>query len=314
MNFKYRLITRSDFDGLVCAILLKEMKMLDEIKFVHPKDVQDGNVEITDRDILTNLPYDPNCHLCFDHHASEEIRNESTKDTNLILEATAESAARVVYNYYGGAATFPNVSVEMMEAVDRADSARFERQDVLAPQGWEMLNFIMDPRTGLGRFRNYRISNYNLMMALIDLLRHNSIDEVLTMPDVRERVEVYNAQREMFCEQLARCVTVDENVVINDIRNEEIIFAGNRFVIYALYPESNVSVQVMPGRQNQNTVIAIGKSIFKRNNPVNVGEVCLRYGGGGHHAAGTCQVDHADVPRVLREICDALNCRETIEA
>lgn len=314
MNYKYRLITRSDFDGLVCAMLFKEMKMLDEIMFVHPKDVQDGKVEITDRDILTNLPYDPNCHLCFDHHASEEIRNESTKDTNLILEATAESAARVVYNYYGGAKTFTGISLEMMEAVDRADSARFERQDVLAPTNWEMLNFIMDPRTGLGRFRNYRVSNYNLMMALIDLLRDSPIEDVLLMPDVRERVEVYNAQRELFCEQIARCATVDDNVVLNDLRNEEIIYAGNRFMIYALYPESNVSVQVMPGRQNLNTVIAVGKSIFKRNNLVNVGEVCLRYGGGGHHAAGTCQVAHEDAERVIREICDALNCKETVHA
>ena len=313
MNYKYRLITRSDFDGLVCAMLLKEMKMLDDIKFVHPKDVQEGLVDITDRDILTNLPFDPNCHLCFDHHASEEIRND-TKNTKLILEATADSAARVVYNYYGGAETFPGINLEMMEAVDRADSARFERQHVLAPQGWEMLNFIMDPRTGLGRFRNYRVSNYNLMMALIDLLRHSSIDEVLAMPDVRERVEVYNAQREMFCEQIGRCASVDGDVVVNDIRGEEIIFAGNRFMIYALYPESNVSVQVMPGRQNMNTVIAVGKSIFKRNNPANVGEICLRYGGGGHHAAGTCQVAHEDAERVIREICDALNCRETVDA
>ena len=305
-SYQYRLITRSDFDGLVCAILLKEMNLLGEIKFVHPKQVQDGEIEITERDILTNVPYNPNCHLCFDHHDSEELRVGEVARTNHIIDTGSRSAASVVYNYYGGAEAFPNVSTEMLEAVDKADSAQFTRQEILAPTGWTLLNFIMDPRTGLGRFRNYRISNYDLMMALIDLCRNYSVDKVLAFPDVQERIEVYNSQRELFCEQIARCATPYNNVVVLDLRHEDAIFCGNRFMIYALYPECDVSVHIMPGRGNQNTVIAMGKSILCRTNTSRLGDIALRYGGGGHDAAATCQVAHEDAEVVLDVIITEL--------
>ncbi len=190
---KYRLLTRSDFDGLVCAILLKELGMLGTIKFVHPKDVQDGKIEVTDRDILTNLPYVAGCKLCFDHHASEEIRTAEIEADNHVLSSHADSAARVVYDYFGGADRFPEINVDMLEAVDKADAARFSMDDVLAPQGWELLSFLMDARTGLGRFREFRVSNYQLMMDLIDYCKEHSIDEILALPDVQERVEVYRA-------------------------------------------------------------------------------------------------------------------------
>ena len=306
-EFSNRLVTRSDFDGLVCAMLLREMNILDDILFVHPKDVQDGKVDITDRDVLTNLPYDPRCHLCFDHHDSEGLRAGENVRTNHILEANADSAARVVYNYFGGAERFPNVSPEIMAAVDRADAAKFDRMDILAPQRWALLNFIMDPRTGLGRFKKFRISNYQLMMDLIDHCRTLSIDEILMLSDVQERVEVYNAQRELFCEQIGRCSGVFENVVVLDLREQETIFAGNRFVIYALYPECNVSIHVMRGRYNETTIFAMGKSILNRTNPVNIGELALTYGGGGHAAAGTCQVPTENADELLPQVIQALN-------
>lgn len=309
---RFRLITRSDFDGLVCAMLLKDMDMLDGIKFVHPKDVQDGKIEVTDRDILTNLPYVPGCHLCFDHHESEETRNGDQDFENQILSPHADSAARVVYDYYGGAERFPGIDVDMMAAVDKADAARFTRNDILAPAGWVLLSFLMDPRTGLGRFRDFRVSNYELMMNLIDDCKQYSIDEVLALPDVAERIELYNAQREAFCDQIARCSTIHGNVVVLDLREEEIIHAGNRFVIYALYPEVNVSIHVLWGLKKQNTVLAIGKSILDRSNPHDVGEMALQYGGGGHRAAGTCQVAHGQAVQVLREIVGKLNA-ETLE-
>ena len=312
-DYRYRLVTRADFDGLVCAMLLRELNILDDILFVHPKDVQDGNVDITDRDILTNLPYDARCHLCFDHHDSEELRAGDDVRTNHILEAGADSAARVVYNYYGGAATFPTVDPELMNAVDRADAARFDRMDILAPQRWALLSFVMDPRTGLGRFRKFRISNYQLMMDLIDYCRTLTIDEILALPDVQERIEVYNIQRELFVEQIGRCSAVFENVVVLDLRDQETIYAGNRFVIYALYPECNVSIHVMRGRYDETTILAMGKSILNRTNPVNIGGLCLEHGGGGHAAAGTCQIPTDQADDILPHVITALNRTHEVE-
>ena len=198
-SFNYRLVTRSDFDGLVSAALLRELEMIDDIMFVHPKDMQDGLIEITSRDIITNLPYGPACHLCFDHHHREVLRNGHAVRQNYILDSDADSAARVVFNYFGGASRFKSISAEMMTAVDKCDAARFTREEILLPKRWDMLNFVMDPRTGLGRFRDFRISNYQLILSLIDFCRNHTIEEILNLPDVRERVELYNLQRQDFC-------------------------------------------------------------------------------------------------------------------
>lgn len=306
-GFRYRLITRSDFDGLVCAALLRELQMLDDILFVHPKDMQDGLIEVTSRDIITNLPYVADCHLCFDHHCSEAVRNGNVVKQNYILDPDADSAARVVYNYFGGSARFPNISHEMMEAVDKADSARFSREEILAPRDWTLLNFIMDPRTGLGRFRDFRISNYQLMMALVDYCRKNTIRDILGLPDIRERVELYNSQREAFLDQTARCSGVTGNVVVLDYRHEDIIYSGNRFLVYALFPECNVSIHLLRSRVPETTVLAIGKSILNRSNPVDVGALCLQHGGGGHAAAGTCQIPASEADALLPAIVQTLD-------
>jgi len=302
---KYRLVTRSDFDGLVCAVLLKHLELVDDIKFVHPKDMQDGTVEVTNRDISTNLPYVPEVHLAFDHHYSETIRNAEA--TNHVIDPAAPSAARVVFDYYGGYDVFPRQWEDMMEAVDKGDSAQFNREEVLNPQGWELLNFLMDARTGLGRFRNFRISNYDLMMDLIDYCKDHSIEEILQKPDVQERVELYMEHREKFEEQIKRCATVHKNLVVLDLREEETIWAGNRFVLYALFPETNISIHVLWGLKQQNTVFATGKSIFDKSSKTNVGELMLWYGGGGHDAAGTCQVENDQAVSVLEELITRIN-------
>ncbi len=305
--FKYRLITRSDFDGLVCAALLRELQMLDDILFVHPKDMQDGLIDVTSRDIITNLPYVEGCHLCFDHHCSEAVRNGNVVRQNYILDPDAESAARVVYNYFGGPGRFAGISHEMMEAVDKADSARFHRDEILDPKNWVMLNFVMDPRTGLGRFRDFRISNYQLMMALVDYCRTHTIKDIMALPDVRERVELYNSQREKFLEQVARCSGVHGNVVVLDYRNEETIYSGNRFLVYALFPECNVSIHMIHSRQPNTTVVAMGKSILNRTNPADIGALCLHHGGGGHAAAGTCQIPASEADELVPSIVSALD-------
>ncbi len=305
-----RLVTRSDFDGLVCAMLLKELNIIDEIKFVHPKDVQDGKVELSENDITTNLPFDPRVGLAFDHHESELLRNNAAayKD-KYIIDGSARSAARVVYRYYGGADTFQRVSTEIMEAVDKGDSADFTEEEILHPTGWVLMNFLMDARTGLGRFRNFRISNYDLMMELITFCVDHSIDEVLELPDVKERVDLYFEQQELFKAQLERITRIDGKVAVIDLRNEETIYAGNRFMVYAMHPETELSVHVAWGFRKQNTAVMIGKSIINRNSKFNIGALCLEYGGGGHANAGTCQLDNDKVDAVLPVILDKLNDR-----
>ncbi|MEH6625685.1 MAG: exopolyphosphatase [Motiliproteus sp.] len=302
---KFRLVTRSDFDGLVCAVLLKHLDLIDDIKFVHPKDMQDRKIDINDRDITTNLPYVPGVNLAFDHHLSETIRNK--KVDNHIIDPDAPSAARVVWKHYGGHDAFPESWDEMMNAVDKGDSAQFNQQEVLHAEGWELLNFLMDARTGLGRFREFRISNYDLMMDLIDYCKNHNIKQILELPDVKERVELYFEQETKFKEQIQRCSTVHGNLVVLDLREEETIWAGNRFMIYALYPQCNISIHVLWGLKQQNTVFATGKSIFDRGSKTNVGELMLKYNGGGHQAAGTCQVENDQAVAIQQELIDQIN-------
>jgi len=295
---KYRLVTRSDFDGLVCAVLLRHLDLIDDILFVHPKDMQDGKIAIGPRDITTNLPYVQGAHMVFDHHLSETIRNTGRRE-NHIIHPQAPSAARVVYDHYGGARAFPALWDEMMAAVDKGDAARFSREEVLDPRGWDLLNFLMDARTGLGRFHEFRISNYQLMMDLIGHCATKGIDEVMALPDVAERTALYLHHSELCKEQIRRCARVERNLVVLDLRDEALIYAGNRFIIYALFPETNISIHVLWGLKQQNTVFATGKSILNRTSKTNIGALMLEYGGGGHENAGTCQVDNEMAADVL---------------
>ena len=302
---KYRLITRSDLDGLVSAVLLGHLGLIDEMKFVHPKDMQDGTVEITSRDITTNLPYVPGVHLAFDHHASE-MQRAGDEHSNFILDPVAPSAARVVYNHYGEQA-FQGINPDMMAGVDKADSAQFTPEEVRVPAGWNLLHFLTDARTGLGRFHHFRISNYALMMELAKCIGSQSIEETLAMPDVKERVDLYFESAPKAEEQVKRCATLTGNVVVLDLRDEAEIWPTNRFMVYALYPEAAVSLHLMWGRQKQNVVIAAGKSIFNRSSKANLGQLLLEFGGGGHPAAATCQLDNARFDAVLKEIVTRIN-------
>ncbi len=306
MANKYRLVTRSDFDGLVCAVLFKELGMVDDILFVHPKDMQDGKIEITERDITTNLPYVPGAHLVFDHHQSETVR-VAGNPLNRIIDPEAASAARVVYEFYGAEAKFPTISTAMMEAVDKADSAQHTLDDILDPGGWMLLNVLMDSRTGLGRFREFRVSNYQLMMQLIDACKNHTVEEILEMPDVKERVELYWDHDDKSREQIKRCTTVHDKLVVLDLRREETIFATNRFMIYALFPQCNISIHVLWGLKQQNTVFATGKSIIDRSSKTDIGALMLEYGGGGHPAAGTCQIANDKAETVLPELIRRIN-------
>jgi nanoRNase/pAp phosphatase (c-di-AMP/oligoRNAs hydrolase) len=297
-----RLLTRSDFDGLACAALLKELDVIDSWKFVHPKDLQDGLVEVGSDDVLANVPYVPGAALWFDHHTSEAARLGS----DLVFEGEsrpADSAARVIYEYYGGSERLSHFE-EMVKAVDKVDAAKLSAEEILDPEGWVLLGFIMDPRTGLGRFRDFRISNYQLMEKLISDLAHKDIDAVLVDPDVQERVELYFEQDRLFREMVAAHTRTDGNVIITDLRDVSPIYTGNRFLIYSLYPEQNISLWIVDGRNKQNCPIAVGHSVINRSSKTDVGALMLKYGGGGHPQVGTCQVDYADTDRVVAEIVE----------
>ncbi|MBL6933712.1 MAG: exopolyphosphatase, partial [Rhodospirillales bacterium] len=298
---KYRLITRADFDGVVSGGLLIELGLIDEILFAEPKDMQDGKIPVTSNDITTNLPFVEGVHLCFDHHLSEAVR--VGEKPNLIFDASKPSAARVIYDHYGGKETFPNVPEYLMAAVDQADSANYTEEDIFAPGPWTLLNFILDPRTGLSRFAEFAISNEQLMRDMMLYCRHHPVEEILKIPDVEERVRIYEFNEEFFELQLRRCATTYDKLVVVDLRSEDTIYPGNRFTVYATFPSCNISIQVLPFRENPSlTVLATGKSILDRSSKTNIGALMLEYGGGGHDAAGTCRVPNEDVDRVLAEL------------
>jgi nanoRNase/pAp phosphatase (c-di-AMP/oligoRNAs hydrolase) len=298
---KYRLVTRSDFDGLVCAVLLEHLDMINDILFVHPKDMQDGKISVGPNDITTNLPYVKGVYLALDHHSSEAERNTGN-NPNYVIIPHAPSAARVVYEHFGGRKAFPAEWDDMMIAVDKGDSAQFSQDEVLNPSGWVLLNFLMDSRTGLGRFRDFRISNYALMMDLIKYCRNHNIEQIMQLPDVKERVDLYFEHEVKFKDQIKRCTKTYGNLAILDLRSEDTIYAGNRFMIYAMYPETNISIHVLWGVQKQNTVFATGKSIINRSSKTNIGALMLTYGGGGHENAGTCQIANDKVDATLQAI------------
>jgi len=306
-----RLLTRSDFDGLACAALLKDLGIIDSWKFVHPKDIQDGNVDVTGNDVLANVPYMKGCKMWFDHHSSEGKR----LGRNFEFEGESrveDSAARIIYEYYGGKERLPHFET-MVNAVDKVDAAKLTKEEILNPEGWVLMGFMMDPRTGLGRFRNFRISNYELMETLISECATQDIEDILKNPDVIERVELYKEQDALFRVMLGLRTAIDGNVIITDLRGEETVYSGNRFVVYSLFPDQNVSVWVVDGKGKQNCSIAVGHSIINRTCKTDVAALMLKYGGGGHFQVGTCQVPYEDVDRILGEIVDTIKADEARE-
>ncbi len=293
---KYRLVTRGDFDGVVCGTLLKELEMIDDTLFVEPADMQAGRVDVGPNDIVSNLPYMENAHMCFNHHVSE-VERVGTRD-NLVLDSLAPSAARVIYNHFGGKEGFPEISEELMDAVDQADSAQYTEEDILAPSEWTLLNFLVDPATGLDRVKTFSISNEQFIEDLMTYCRHNPIEEILQLPDVLERFEVYTYDSEFAERQYKRCSRIEGNVVVSDMREEEDLVPVNRFLVYALYPESNVSIRIERASDGR-VRIAAGKSVLDRSSKANIGSLMLTYGGGGLAAAGACRVEAEKVDEVV---------------
>jgi oligoribonuclease NrnB/cAMP/cGMP phosphodiesterase (DHH superfamily) len=306
-----RLLTRSDFDGSVCAALLLELGLVDEIQYIHPKDLQDNKIEVSGDDILANVPFVEGCGLWFDHHSSEHMRLDVAGKFNGASEL-APSAAQVIYDYYSkdrASADKLKKFENLITVVGIADSAQYSRDDILKPSGWTMLAFIADPRTGLGYKRTFRISNFELMQRLPELLRSKSVDEILAMPDFQERIKVYHEETSRFKALLSRRARIEGDALIVDFRGIDEIPVGNRFLEYVLYPDQNISLRVVDGRNNEFAMISVGHSIINRTSTVDVGSLVLKYGGGGHKQVGTCQVDYDDVDKIVAEMLQVINAR-----
>ncbi len=299
-----RLITRSDFDGLACGALLKEAGIIDNWKFAHPKDLQDGLVEVNENDCLANVPFVEGCGLWFDHHSSEHERLELEGKYKGESRITP-SCARIIYEYYGGREKFPQFD-DMMEAVDKVDSGNLTIDEVQNPEGWILVGFLMDPRTGLGRWREFTISNYQLMEKLIDACRTMTTDEILAMPDVKERIDVYFEQTEKFKEMVKKYTRVDGKLIISDLRGVNPIYSGNRFMIYSMYSEQNISAWIVSGRGGKGCSAAVGYSILNKTCTVDVGSLMLKYNGGGHKKVGTCQFSDENMEKGLKDMLEEL--------
>ncbi len=299
-----KLITRSDFDGLVCAVLLKEVEQIDQIEFAHPKDVQDGRLKVTSEHILTNLPYIEGVGLWFDHHSSETDRLDSAIEYQGACEM-APSAARVVYNYYKDKTETLKKFDDLLAVVDRYDAAKLTEEDIRKPSGWTLLAFVMDPRTGLGYHHEYGISNRDLMMKMIDLIRYHTKEEILGMPDVKARVDRYFAGQKEFNELQKKHSKQIKNLVVTDLRGVKVP-AGNRFSIYLLYPKANISLRIFDGKKGEFIVVAGGYSIFNKTAKTDLGELFARYGGGGHKVSATCQLAIEGADKNIQEMIDQI--------
>jgi hypothetical protein len=297
---KFRLITRADFDGVVCGTLFQELDMISDVVFAEPGDMQAGRIKVTDRDITTNLPFVEGVHLCFDHHASEAKRVQDRP--NRIIDPAAPSAARVVYNHFGGKKGFPSISDELIRAVDQADSADYTEEDVLAPDRWAMLNFLVDPRSGFAAFTDFSSTHEQFMLDLMTYCRHNPIDEIMHLPEVEERVHRYQEHEERAEHQIVRCATVHGDLIVLDMRRESTIYATNRFVVYGLYPKIKLSLHVLKDASPGYVRFALGHSILNRGSKVDAGAVMLEFGGGGHRAAAGALVREGEADSVLDRI------------
>ena len=320
-----RLITRADFDGLACGAILQYLGIINEWEFAHPADVQNGFVHATENDVVANIPYIKGCKIWFDHHSSEIERLGKTffeerklppdsEDGSIypgytqweVIQVSwnAPSCARVIYEYYRE--QMPEAGLErfdtMIREVDKVDSGGLSTEEILNPQGWILLGFIMDPRTGLGRFGNFTITNVELTGLLAQACVNMDIAQILSLSDVRERIAFYFEQDKLFRDMILRHSAVEDNVLIIDLRRVDPIYTGNRFLPYILFPEQNISVTVMESVNAAQCALAVGHSAINKTSAVDVGKLMLAYRGGGHKKVGTCQVPRGEVDRVLREV------------
>jgi hypothetical protein len=293
----------------VCTAILEELGLIDDILYVHPKDMQDNKIKVTPNDILANVPFVKGCGLWFDHHSSERERLRLGGRFKGASK-NAPSAAQVVYDYYKrdkACGEKLKKFKELIQIAGKADSAKFTKEDILRPKGWIMLAFIADPRTGLGYKRSFTISNFELMKKLPKLLRTKKVEEILSLSDFQERVKLYHEENKKYEQLITRSARIEGDAIVIDLRNCGEIPVGNRFLEYVLYPEQNISIRIVDGKNKAFAMISVGHSIIKPTATIDVGVLTLKYGGGGHKRVGTCQIAYEDVDRVVSEMLDEIN-------
>ena len=306
----FRLITRADFDGIVCAALLDELGLIRDVEFARPKDMQDGRVPVENTDILANLPFNPNAHMVFDHHSSESVRIHQ-KSVNFIISPSAKSAARVIYDHYEGPANFPHQKYySLMEAVDKCDSGQFNMREIMAPTGWILINFLIDPRTGITNNDAFKSNHTNFLKQLVGWCQEHTIEEIIEFNEVKQRVDFYKSNDRLYKDQLKEITRIKGNVAIVDLRGQTGDYIGNRFILYALFIEANISIEISNNQRTGRTELALGKSVLNQSSNLNIAALMLKYGGGGHANAGTCQVPIENADRIASEIIDYINREE----
>jgi nanoRNase/pAp phosphatase (c-di-AMP/oligoRNAs hydrolase) len=293
-----RLVTRADLDGLTCAVLITSTESIEEVRLIHPQDITDKKVEITRQDILANLPYHPACGKWFDHH----LLTASNERPPSLFEgryALAPSAARVVYDHYLVDHPALRKFDRLVGETDRLDAAQLTMDDVTSPRDYILLGLTLDSRTGLGAYQDY-------FHKLLEWVRERPIEDVLQEPDVMDRVERMREQDGKFRKLTLLHSRLQGNVVITDFRGADAPPVGNRFIVYTLYPQANISVRVHWGPQRKRVALVAGHSIFNRTSKTNIGWLMSRYGGGGHRGAGSCLLDPAQADGQIAEIVAAM--------
>ncbi|HWW92849.1 MAG TPA: exopolyphosphatase [Vicinamibacteria bacterium] len=289
-----RLVTRGDLDGLTCAVIITSSEEIDEILLVHPQDVTDKRLAITEDDILANLPYQSGCGKWFDHHLLTES-NERPPEKFEGRYGLSPSAARVVYEYY--VTRNPRIQnyERLLAETDRLDSAQLNLDDVLDPKDYILLGYTLDPRTGLGAYQDY-------FLRLVNWVKTRPIEEILALPEVQRRVARIKEQDAEFRQATVANSRLEGNVVFTDFREVSPIPVGNRFIVYTLFPRANISLRVHWGPSREHVAAAVGHSIFNRTSRTNVGMLMSTYGGGGHKGAGTCLLPAATAEARIAEM------------
>lgn len=286
-----RIITRPDFDGVVCAVLLKAA-IGDHLTILwgQPAEMQNGKIEVDSDDIIANLPFYGNCAIWFDHH----ISNEPPASYNGLYRV-APSAAGLVYEYYQN--VIDSRFQTLVEQADKIDDAQLNLDEILHPENYP---YILLSMTIYAK----HASDLTYCDKVVELLSTLSIDEVLAEPEVKRRCEQVLAENTTYEKHLKNHTRIQGLVSITDFRELDPAPDGNRFLIYSLYPDTVVNMKIF--HENSKTVVKLGHSILNRRCNVNVGNLLSRFGGGGHRGAGACRIEGPNAEPVLKKILDIL--------
>jgi len=295
-----RIVTRPDFDGVICAVLLYEAEdIVEPVQWVEPSDMQKGLVDVHPGDIIANLPYNEKCTLWFDHHYTNKIDSPfkgAFKDT--------PSAARIIYEYFDG--KWSRNYSSLVDAADKIDAADLSLDEVLHPEKYEYVLLALT-------VSNQDDPDEAYWNRLVALLRQNDIQAVVNDPVVKERCRASVEENRKYETFLKGYTRMKGPVAVTDFRSFEKAPSGNRFLVYSLFPEAVVHARIrFDAKDNQRVVVNVGHSIFNRRCNVNVGLLLSQFEGGGHPGAGSCRFHVSKTDEYLPRIIDVLVRNEAL--